>query len=117
MTVAVVAGAAFVVVIVLLLVMRRTVRQLQRSIDVLRAETVPLLAELRVTVAGSSDELGRVTARLDTAESVSSAVDAASRLAYVAVSKPVIKGLAAGAGARRAAQVLRRSENNGSGGK
>jgi hypothetical protein len=45
---------------------------------------------------------------LGTAESISGTVDSASRLAYLALSNPVIKALAFGAGTARAARRFRR---------
>lgn len=50
----------------------------------------------------------RVDELLDRAESISTTVDSASRLTYLAVSNPLIKVVAVAAGAGRAMRRLRR---------
>ena len=65
--------------------------------------------ELRTTVQQAGDELERVDSLLGTAESISATVDSASRLAYLAFSNPVIKGLAFASGTGRAARRFRKS--------
>jgi hypothetical protein len=69
---------------------------------------VPLVADVRETVAQANTELERVDGLLVTAESISTTVDSASRLAYLAFSNPVVKALAFGAGTARAARSLRK---------
>ena len=56
----------------------------------------------------ASVEIERVDSLLGTAESITGTVDSASRLAYLAFSNPVIKGLAVASGTGRAARSLRR---------
>jgi hypothetical protein len=79
----------------------RTLRAVRESVDLLRSETVPVMAELGDTVRTASAELERVDDLLGT-------VDSASRLAYLAFSNPVIKGLAFATGTGRAARRLRK---------
>ena len=67
-----------------------------------------MVAELRDTVRAANYELNRVDDLLGTAESIGGTVDSASRLAYLAFSDPVIKGLALASGTGRAAQSFRR---------
>lgn len=88
----------------------RTLRILRATVEELRRETVPLVSDLRTTVSQANVELERVDTVLQTAESISGTLDAASRLAYLAFSNPVIKAVAAGAGAARAARRLRRGD-------
>jgi uncharacterized protein YoxC len=109
-----IAAAAALVVFVAFMIfavatMNRSLRQLQASIEELRRESVPLVTSMRSTVAQATTELERVDDLLATAESVSHTVDAATRLAYLAFSNPVIKVLAFGSGAARATRHLRRS--------
>src|SRR5207253_2141204 len=59
---------------------------------------------------GASVELERVDTLLGTAESISTTVDSASRLAYLTFSSPVIKALAFGAGTSRAVRRFRRDQ-------
>ena len=86
----------------------RTLRTVRVSVEELRRETVPLLTLARTTLDQANAELARVDGLLGTAESVGTTVDSASRLAYLAFSNPVIKLLALGSGATRAARRLRR---------
>jgi uncharacterized protein YoxC len=85
----------------------RTLRVMRTTVEELRRETVPLVADLRLTLDRTNAELSRVDGLLVTAESVGSTIDSASRLAYLAFSNPLIKLLAFGAGASRAARRLR----------
>jgi hypothetical protein len=89
----------------------RTLRALRESVDELRQETLPLVADLRTTVVQASSDLDRVDNLIGRAESISATVDSASRLAYLAFSNPVIKMLAFGAGTARAARRFRRRED------
>lgn len=109
---AVVAAVACALLVVGLLFalssLTRTLRILRTTVEDLRRETVPLVTDLRGTVAQANAELVRVDTVLQTAESISGTLDSASRLAYLAFSNPVIKAVAAGAGAARAARRLRK---------
>jgi hypothetical protein len=90
--------------------MLRTLRSLATAIDDLRKEVVPLASQWRATVTKANDQLVRVDGVLDTTESVGSTVDAASRLIYLALSNPLIKAMAFGAGTSKALRRLRRTE-------
>jgi hypothetical protein len=89
-----------------------TLRALRDTVEVLRSESVPVITELRDTVRQANADLERVDELLGTAESISGTVDSASRLAYLALSNPLIKALAFAAGTGRAARRFRRA--NGS---
>ena len=56
----------------------------------------------------ANEELARVDRLVGSAESISATVDATSKLAYRALSAPVIKTVAITSGASRAAKRLRR---------
>ena len=91
---AIAAGAASLVLVGVVVVLTRRVRELGRTVDELRRETVPLVHGARVVVDQAATEMVRVGDVLDSAEAVSSTVDSASRLAYRAFSNPVVKVLA-----------------------
>ena len=108
----VVAGASVVAVILLVLVLvsvSRTLATLRQSVEDLRRETLPVLTDLQRTVSQANAELERVDDLLDSAQSVSATVDSFSRLAYLAFSNPLIKGMALVTGTSRAARALRKS--------
>jgi hypothetical protein len=90
---------AVVVVLVALAALRREVDRLRRVSDELAARTVPLVADAHRVVEEAASEMERVGAVLDSTESVHATVDSASRLAYRAFANPVVKVLAARAGA------------------
>ena len=86
----------------------RTMRVLRASVEQLHSEVLPLVGQLRGTVDKASNELERVDGLLVSAESISTTVDSASRLAYLFFANPIVKALAFGAGTARAARRLRR---------
>jgi hypothetical protein len=106
--VAVTSGIAVLVLLYAVFQLTRTLQLLSESIDDLRREALPAVAELRGTVMQAGAELERVDSLLGTAESISATVDSASRLAYLAFSNPVIKGLAFASGTGRAARRFRK---------
>ncbi len=93
-----------------LLSLRRTLAVLRQGIDELRAETVPVVAELRGSVEHVDRQLERIEAVVASLRSVSGTVDAASRVAYVTLANPVIKALSLGAGTARAVRSLRQRD-------
>ncbi len=115
---AVIVATASVVAVVLLAVgvvaLLRTLRALREVANLLRTETVPVLDDLRSTVDAANGEIERLDQLVTTAESVTGTVDSASRLAYIAVANPVIKGVAFASGTAKAARRLRgRRADNG----
>ena len=105
-----VAGVAAVAVVGLVVTMAtllRTLGALQQTIDTLRAETIPLVTDVQKTARRASNDLERAGAVLQTAESLSSTVASASRLAYRAFSNPVVKAMALASGTSRAYRRLR----------
>jgi hypothetical protein len=106
--VAVASGMAVVVLIVAILQLSRTLTVLRQSIEEMRREILPVIAETRTAVTQATADLERVDTLLGTAESISTTLDSASRLAYLTFSNPVIKGLAFASGTGRAARRFRR---------
>ncbi len=100
----------FAALIVVLVRVLDALRALQTEVDSLRAETQPLLAELRSSVEDARDDLERFDRVLGSAEAISANVQGASRVARVALSTPVIKTVALASGTSRAARRLRRKE-------
>lgn len=100
------------VLVVLAVSMQRTMKSMQRAVDALVAEAVPVVNDLRTTVQQTNDELVRVDGLITTAESIGSTVDSASRLAYLAMSNPAIKAIAFASGTARVARRLRRPSDD-----
>jgi hypothetical protein len=109
--VAVVSGIAVAVLIFAIVSLNRTLKQLRVAIEDVRRETIPAVHEMRVAIGTANVELERVDNLLGTAESISTTVDSASRLAYLAFSNPVIKALAFASGTSRAARRFRRARD------
>lgn len=108
---AVAVGALLVAVLVLV----RAGRKLSAAARALEAEQAALVHELRVAVADTEVEVERLDALLGAAESITTTVDSASKLAYRAVSNPVIKTVAFASGTSRAAKRLRNTKNGENG--
>jgi len=85
-----------------------TLGSLRTEVSELRAETRPLLTELRSSVDAARDDLDRFDRVLGSAEAISANVEGASRVAKVALSAPVIKTVALASGTGRMARRLRR---------
>ncbi len=104
---AVVACVAGVVCVVAAVVLVGEVRRLERGIEELRTETVPLVRDARAATEQAAGELARVEAVLADTEAVTATVDSASRFAQRAFASPVVKVLAARAGAAGGLRRLR----------
>jgi hypothetical protein len=95
-----------------------TLRALRAEVATLRAETRPLLEELRSTTVDARevidvarDDLERFDRVLGSAEAISDAVGVGGKRIYrAALSAPVIKATAFATGTSRAARRLRRKE-------
>ncbi|HVM41586.1 MAG TPA: DUF948 domain-containing protein [Acidimicrobiia bacterium] len=109
---AVIAAVAASVLVVGLLValvqLSRTTEALRQAVDELHRETIPLVQDLQLAAKQANHDLDRVAGLLDTAESVGGTVEAASRLAYLTFSNPVVKAMAFGTGVARAGRRLRK---------
>jgi hypothetical protein len=106
--VSVVSLAAVAALTVVLLLLLRSLRDLRAAVATLQGRTLPMLDEARAATVRAAEEAERVGEILDVAESVSARVDGASRVAYLGLSRPVIKTAAVATGAQRAARRLRR---------
>jgi hypothetical protein len=104
---AVVACVAAVVGVAAAVVLVGQVRRLERGIEELRAEAVPLVADARRVTDHAAGEMARVEAVLEDAGSVTATVDSASRLAQRAFASPVVKLLAIRAGTAGGIRRLR----------
>ena len=104
---AVVACMAALVCLVSAVVLVGAVRRLERGVESLRSETVPLVSDAREVMDHATTELARVGAVLEGTESVTATVDSASRMAQRALTNPVVKVLAIRAGAATGLRHLR----------
>ncbi|HEX3946155.1 MAG TPA: hypothetical protein VHW47_00555 [Acidimicrobiales bacterium] len=109
---AVVACVAAVVGVVAAVVLVGQVRRLERGIESLRSETVPLVEAAREAMGYATTEMARVEAVLEDTEAVTATVESATRLAQRAFANPVVKVLAFRAGT---AGGLRRLRGSGDG--
>jgi predicted PurR-regulated permease PerM len=108
----IVAAIAVVGLLFALSALVRTLATLRTTVDELRQQTIPLVDDMHTTVRQANNDLVRVDALLESAESISSTVDSASRLAYLAFSNPVIKALAFAGGTGRAIRRVRRNRES-----
>ncbi len=108
--VAVVGGVVLLALIAVLWSLAKTLQALRATADDLHREGLLVLGDMRGTVGQANAELERMDGLLGTAESISTTVDSASRLAYLTFSNPVIKMLAFGAGTARATKRFRARE-------
>ncbi len=111
---AVLCAIGFAALIVVLVRVLDALRTLRGEVESLRAETQPLLAELREStdqarsaMYTARDDLERFDRVLGSAEAISEAVEGSGRVARRAFSAPVIKMAGFAAGTRRAARRLR----------
>jgi hypothetical protein len=107
----VVTGCAIVSVVAILFVLQRVlvaVRRVTRTLGELEAQALPLIDDLAAALVEANHELDRVDRLVGSAESISATVDATSKLAYRALSAPVIKTVALRSGASRAARRIRK---------
>ena len=82
------------------------VRKVTRTLDELNAQALPLIDDMGRALAEANAELERVDRLVGSAESISATVDATSKLAYRALSAPVIKTVAFRSGASKAARRM-----------
>ncbi len=85
----------------------RSARALRQASDDLASRTAQLIEQVGTTVTRAGAELERVEDLVGSAEAITERVGAASRLAYVALSNPLIKMLALSRGTARASKRLR----------
>jgi uncharacterized protein YoxC len=89
----------------------RVLESTKLLIDGIRQETVPLLGEVKTTVSGVNKEMDRVDGMLDSVGKIAKNAERISSVVEQAVSSPLIKIIAFGAGASRAARRLRKKKD------
>ncbi len=107
LVVAVAATVALAGLLAVVVALLRAVRELRVTVTALRIESQAVVEELHEAVRGTNAELERIDNVLHAAESVTETLDSASRLAYLTVGSPVVKGLAAATGANQAYRRFR----------
>ncbi|MEX2660153.1 MAG: DUF948 domain-containing protein [Acidimicrobiales bacterium] len=100
--------AAVVLLAVLLVSVTRTLAEVKVTVEELRRQALPLIDDAARTVANANAELAKVDELVDSAQSISGTVDAASHLFYLAFSNPIIKAMALATGTAKAGRALRR---------
>jgi hypothetical protein len=88
----------------------RVLESTKMLIDGIRQETVPLLGEVKTTVIGVNKEMDRVDGMLDSVGKIAKNAERISSVVEQAVSSPLIKIVAFGAGASRAARRLKKNK-------
>jgi len=107
----IISGCSIVAVVAVLFALQRilvAIRRVTQTLDELNAQALPLIDDMASALAEANAELERVDRLVGSAESISATVDATSKLAYRALSAPVIKTVAIRSGASRAARRLRK---------
>jgi hypothetical protein len=111
---AVLCALGFAALVVVLVRVLDALRALRTEVDALRAETGPLLDELRSTTFEAREamdtarsDLERFDRVLGSAEAIGDAVSGSGRVARTAFSVPVIKAAGLAAGTSRAMRRLR----------
>lgn len=107
LVVAVAATLALVGLLAVVVLLVGAVQELRITVTELRVETQAVVEELHEAVRGTNAELERIDNVLHAAESVTDTLDSASRLAYLTMGSPVVKGLAAATGANQAYRRFR----------
>lgn len=104
-----ISSVALVVLLAVALVsVTRTLAEVRVTVEELRRQALPLLDDASRTVASANAELAKVDELVDSAQSISGTVDAASHLFYLAFSNPIIKAMALATGTAKASRALRR---------
>jgi hypothetical protein len=89
--------------------LRRSARDLQALADELGDHASAVISEAEATIARARGELDRVDDLIGSAEAISETVESATKLAHTALSTPLIKVMALGAGTARVGRKLRRA--------
>jgi uncharacterized protein YoxC len=111
---AIIAAVAWAVLVVILVVVLFTLSRVLESTRLLlegvRQETVPLLSEVTTTVTSVNKELDRVDGMMESAGNIVKSAERVSTVVEAAVSNPLIKVAAFGAGAARAMRRFRKEK-------
>lgn len=106
--VTVVSLVAVAALVVALQLVWRTIRALRATLVDVEHRAGSAVEALGATVGETNRQLARMDELMGSAESISATVDATSRLAYRALSAPVIKTVALASGTSKAAKRLRK---------
>jgi hypothetical protein len=101
--------------LVALFAVAATLRELRRTVDELRQESMQLASSMQRALHDAEGEVDRVDALLTAAESVGDRLDTASKLVSKTVTNPVVKAMALGTGTKRALHRMRNGNGNGNG--
>ena len=101
---------AVVAILYGLMKLLETLKDLRAAVDAINERVPPLIDDMAESLAHANEELSRMERVVGSAESISATVDATSKLAYRALSAPVIKTVAVTTGASRAAKRLRKEQ-------
>ena len=85
----------------------RAMTMFRRSVEEITSQTLPLIADMHACIKQANADLMKLDNVLETAESISTTVDSASRLAYGVVANPLVKAASTGAGVLRAFRGFR----------
>ncbi len=99
-------GLAAITVVVVMRLLAVT-DELTRTVETVETELMPAVEDLRRAAVDARDEIERLDRIIEGSELVADRVDAASRLAYTAFSRPVIKAMAVRAGTAEAVRKMR----------
>jgi hypothetical protein len=100
-------GVAVVGLLFTMAAAARAMTAFRRSVEEITRQTLPLIGDMHAAIKQANADLMKVDTLLDTAESISTTVDSASRLAYTAFSSPLVKFIALGSGIAKAFGRLR----------
>ena len=96
---------------IVLLTMFRVLESTKMLIDGIRTETVPLLGEVKTTVAGVNKELDRADTIMESAGKMAKSAERITVGVEQTVSNPLIKFAAFAAGASRAVKRIRKEKS------
>jgi uncharacterized protein YoxC len=103
----IVCGALAIFLLFLTFQLTRIMESIKMTIDGIRQEVVPLLGEVKTTVSQVNKELERVDGMLESVGRITKSVERVAGLVEQAVSGPLVKVAAAGAGIARAFRKFR----------
>lgn len=84
----------------------RAMAEVERTAREFREKAIPLVEDMHTVTVDIHEELRVIDQVLDTTRALSETVDAAGRLAYLAVTNPVVKGAAIATGVKGATRTI-----------
>ena len=92
---------------------KRLIRYLELAVAELRDKAIPLVGDARATLADAGSELDKLERLIESTEVAASMMGKTSRVALAAMTFPLVRAKALGAGSRRAVSVFRSSRKKG----